>query len=274
MTTFKLTLAYDGTDYVGWQRQASGTSIQQVVEDALSDLDRRPVPLIGAGRTDAGVHAVGQVASCSLRCGLEPRVLRRAINARLPRDIRVLSAELVADGFHARHEARRKTYCYRIWNGEVLSPFERRSAWHVSGSMDLNAVIAAAAMLEGRHDFAGFQAAGGNAQTTVRTVTRSRIFRTAIGRAADPVAIEPSETAVRPEPTRGSDADLIVYEITGDGFLRHMVRAIVGTLVEIGRGRWSSGRIGEVLAARDRALSGPTAPPHGLFLVSVEYGDL
>jgi tRNA pseudouridine38-40 synthase len=247
MPTFKITLAYDGTNYVGWQRQAAGTSIQGLIEDALRELDGREVVVIGAGRTDAGVHAIAQVASCTLERVIEPAVLVRALNARLPADVRAMSAEAVAADFHARYGARGKTYRYRICNADVCSPFERFYVWHLTESLDSDAMDAAARCLEGRHDFAAFQTAGGTPRTTERTVTRSRVFRV---------------------------GDLIVYEITGDGFLRHMVRAIAGTLVEIGRGRWPSDEMRAVLASRDRGRAGQTAPAGGLFLVGVEYGDL
>ena len=264
MPTFKITLAYDGTNYVGWQRQASGTSIQGLIEDALRELDGREVVLHGAGRTDAGVHALGQVASCALDRAIESGVLLRALNARLPLDIRVVSAETAAPDFHARFGAIEKTYRYRIHNAEVVNPFERHYAWHVFGPLDVEAMDTAARVLEGRHDFAAFQTGSGTTRTTERTVTRSRVIRT---------DLEHSGVGVR-VPRVLRDGDLIVYEITGDGFLRHMVRAMAGTLVEIGRGRWPIERMREALDSRDRGRAGPTAPACGLFLVGVEYGDL
>ena len=248
MTTFKLTLAYDGTSYVGWQRQAAGTSIQGLLEDALGELDGRDVVVTGAGRTDAGVHALGQVASCSLEGTVAPDVVVRAVNARLPADVRVLSAETAAPDFHARFEATRKTYRYRFFDGPVMSPFERYYGWHVAGTLDVEAMAAAARILEGRHDFATFSTTGGSARTTERTIASSRVLR-------EPPA-------------------LVTYEVSGDGFLRHMVRVIAGTLVDIGRGRWPSDKMSEVIASRQRASAGPTASARGLFLVSVEYGDL
>jgi len=259
MPTFRITLAYDGTDFVGWQRQAAGTSIQGLIEDALRELDGRDVAVAGAGRTDAGVHATGQVASFSLERSIDTTTVKRALNARLPPDIRVLSSLEAAETFHARFDARAKTYRYRIWNDDVISPFERRYAWHVitpRGALDLRAMTAAARLLEGRHDFAAFQATGSEAKTTERMVEASRVL-------TNP-----------PGDSRGSGesrASLIAYEITGDGFLRHMVRAIVGSLVEIGRGRRSADWLAEVLASRDRTRAGPAAPPHGLFLTSVDY---
>jgi tRNA pseudouridine38-40 synthase len=243
--TFKITLAYDGTHYVGWQRQDNGVSVQALVEDALRELDGRDVAVAGAGRTDSGVHALGQVASFPLERVMSSDALVRAVNARLPPDIRVLAAEAVPPAFHARYAARGKTYRYRIWNAAVGNPFERAYAWHLVDALDLAAMDAAVRRLEGCHDFAAFQAAGATTRTSVRTMTSARV-------------------------TGGTP--LVVCEISGDGFLKHMVRAVVGTLVEIGRGRAPVAWMDEVLASRDRARAGPTAPPEGLFLVSVDYG--
>ena len=264
MPTFKITLAYDGTNYVGWQRQASGTSVQGLIEDALRELDGREVVLHGAGRTDAGVHALGQVASCTLDRAIDSGVLTRALNARLPPDIRAVSAEEVAPDFHARFRATAKTYRYRIYNADVITPFERHYAWHVFGPLDVEAMDTAARLLEGRHDFAAFQTSSGTTRTTERLVTRSRVTRTNLEHTGVTVSV----------PRVLRDGGLIVYEVTGDGFLRHMVRAMAGTLVEIGRGRWPIEQMREVLDSRDRGRAGPTAPACGLFLVGVEYGDL
>jgi len=262
MSTFKIVLAYDGTDFVGWQRQASGLSIQGVLEDALRTLDDRDVTVTGAGRTDAGVHALAQVASFSLERAIDRDTLVRALNAHLPETIRVLSAEEVPPTFNPRR-ARTKTYRYRIRNGPVLSPFERRYAWHVVSALDVGAMDAAARRLEGRHDFAAFQTVGSDVVTTERTIFSSLILRPAQDeRSTNTLVVSLSNH----EP-------LIVYEITGDGFLRHMVRAIVGTLVEIGRGRRPADWIDNVLASRDRSAAGSTVPAAGLFLVRVDYGD-
>jgi tRNA pseudouridine38-40 synthase len=252
--TFKITLAYDGTAFVGWQRQAAGASIQGLLEDALARLDHREVMVFGAGRTDAGVHALGQVASFSLRRAIDGPRLVRSLNASLPDSVRVLEADLVPDTFHARYSARRKTYRYRLWNADVLSPFEGPYVWHLHGPLDRDAMTAAAMLIEGRHDFAAFRAAGGRTRSTDREVFSSRMV-------ASPCPPVP------PCPL----LPLIVYEVSGSGFLRHMVRTIVGTLVEIGRGRRPIDWISEVLASRDRRQAGPTAPARGLVLVSVEY---
>ncbi len=252
MPTFKITLAYDGTGLVGWQRQASGVSVQALLEDALRELADRDITVTGAGRTDAGVHALGQVAGFSLERKIDAAALKRALNARLPAAVRVMAAEEASPAFHARFGARAKSYRYRIWNAETITPFERAYAWHLPGEFDVERITAAARLLEGTHDFAAFQASGSSTKTTVRTVSSSHIIT------AD----------------EGSTTPPILYEVTGDGFLRHMVRTIVGTLVEIGRGRRPIEWIADVLASRERARAGPTAPPEGLFLVSVEYDDL
>jgi len=243
--TFKLTLAYDGTSFVGWQRQASGTSIQELLEQAFALLDGQPVAVTGAGRTDAGVHALAQAAHVSLQRDIDAQTVVRALNNHLPADVRVTDAVEVASSFHARFDATAKRYRYRIWNQPVMSPFERLYTWHIPGPvLDVDAMAAAAACLEGRHDFAAFRTVGAETHTTERVVSVSRV------------------TAERP---------LITYDVRGDGFLRHMVRGIVGTLVEVGRGRYRPEWMTEVLLSRDRTRAGRTAPAAGLFLVGVEY---
>ncbi len=255
MRTIKLTLAYDGTDYVGWQRQARGRSVQGELERALEEIEGRRVTVTGAGRTDAGVHALGQVASVQLAHGIEMPVLFRALNAKLPPDIRLLAAEAVAGGFHARYAARCKTYRYNLAFGAVASPFTRRYAWHFRESLDFDAMRAAATRLHGRHDFAAFQAVGTEVASTVRTIHS--------------VAVESGSAALgTPLP---AVAPPVTIEVVGDGFLRHMVRIIVGTLVAVGAGRVPAAGLGAIVASRARERAGPTAPPHGLFLVAVDY---
>lgn len=248
MTCFKLTLAYDGTEFVGWQRQANGRSVQALLEEALSRVEEAPVTVVGAGRTDAGVHALGQVASVTLKNGLAALVLRRALNATLPPDVRVVAVEQESPDFNARFAVQSKTYRYRLICGEFISPFDRRFAWHLPGSLDAAEMQRAAARLEGRHDFAAFRSAGSDVTTTERTLFSSQL------------------TLVKT-----AENEEIFYEVTGDGFLRHMVRAVVGTLVEVGMGRLKAGDLTEILASRDRHRAGPTAPAHGLFLVAVSY---
>jgi tRNA pseudouridine38-40 synthase len=258
---FKLTLAYDGTAFVGWQRQAAGESIQGLLELALAPLEGRPVVVAGAGRTDAGVHALGQVASVTLERIIDGETLLRAVNARLPPAVRVLDAVNVPPAFHARFNSTSKIYRYRFWNARVVSPFERPYVWHVpSPVLDVGAMAEAAALLVGTHDFAAFQGTGAETHTSVRTVFSSRIvFGTGM-----PFANDSGSSS-------GAASPLIAYEICGDGFLRHMVRTIAGTLMAIGRGRRPPSWMSEVIASRSRMCAGETAPASGLFLVSVAY---
>lgn len=247
MRNLKLTIAYDGTDYVGWQRQAEGVSIQGVLEDALAPFDGAPVTVHGAGRTDAGVHALGQVASVQLTATIEPGTLARALNAVLPAAIRVVAVEEAEPEFHARFSATGKTYEYRIVNAPLVSPFDHRYAWHVPQRLDMAAIAEATDRLRGRHDFAAFQSAGTDVPSSVRTIT-----------------------AIEWIPGAGPEMPLVL-RVSGDGFLRHMVRNITGTLVEFGRGRWPASAMAGILASRERSSAGTTAPPHGLFLVAVMY---
>ena len=261
----KLTLAYDGTGFVGWQRQAAGASIQGLIEQAFAAIEGRRVTVTGAGRTDAGVHALGQVASAPCTSSLEPNTLRRALNAMLPPEVRILAVEDAAPGFHARRDARLKTYRYCLSSDEVVSPFEHRYVWHVPQPLDVDLMEQAARAVEGRHDFAGFQAAGSTVGTTVRTV-----FSSTVRRARDEDLFWPP--GARPAAYGASPRRLLIYDVSGDGFLRHMVRTIVGTLVDIGSRRREVRAIEDVLASRQRQTAGPTAPASGLCLVRVTFG--
>jgi tRNA pseudouridine38-40 synthase len=244
MRTIKLTIAYDGTGFVGWQRQESGESIQGLIEDALAKIEHSVVTLHGAGRTDAGVHALAQVASARIAAALDDDTLARALNANLPPAIRITAVEAVPDDFHARFSATGKTYEYRIWNGPSVPPFDRLYVWHVPQRLDVARLNAASAPLVGEHDFAAFQGTGGMTHSTVRRVNAAS-WREA--------------------------GDAVTFEISGAGFLRHMVRSLVGTLVDVGHGRREAGDVARLLASPERAQAGRTAPPHGLFLVSVLY---
>ena len=245
MRTIKLTVAYDGTGYVGWQRQASGESIQGLLEDALAKIEHRAVTVHGAGRTDAGVHATGQVASARIACDHDEATLLRALNANLPSAVRVYDVAVVPDDFHARFSATGKVYEYRIWNGAAVPPMLRLYTWHVPQPLDVSPMQAGADAIPGEHDFAAFQGAGSTTHTTVRRLTTARWHAAADGS--------------------------LVFRIAGEGFLRYMVRSLVGTLVEIGQRRRDPADVARLLADPDRARVGRTAPPEGLFLVKVEY---
>jgi tRNA pseudouridine38-40 synthase len=254
-----LRVAYDGTAYAGWQRQANGPSIQAALEEALAPLAGGAVVVIGAGRTDAGVHADQQAAHVDLPDAVDPDVVVRAANARLPVDIRVRSASWVADDLHARYSAVAKTYRYAWLVSRVGHPLLARTHWQVAPPLDLTGMALAAARLEGRHDFSAFQSTGTPVTSTVRTITGV-------------------DFGVRPTEDIGlalSDGEKAVeLEIRGEGFLRHMVRAIAGTLIEIGQGRLAPDVMGRLLGGAPRSEAGPTAPAHGLTLVRVEYsGD-
>jgi len=242
--TLKLVIAYDGSAYCGWQRQTNGPTIQAAIEDAFGPLLAEAPTVTGAGRTDTGVHALGQVASVRITSDLGVDAIRRALNVRLEPDIRILSVEGAAPDFHARFAATGKTYRYRVVTSEVVSPFDRRFVWHLPTRLHLEAMRAAAAHLCGRHDFVVFQSAHSSVTETVRTITRLDLHPTGDG---------------------------FTVEVHGDGFLRHMVRAMVGTLVDVGAGRRDPDSIPSLLRSRTRHQAGDTAPASGLTLVSVDY---
>ncbi len=245
----KATVSYDGTAYLGFQRQPDGITVQSVMEEALGRLLAEPVRIRPSGRTDTGVHAREQVVDFADSGSRPPDVIVRGGNALLPPDIRILSAEEVPFSFDARRDAKSKEYRYFLYLSEVASPFFARYAWHLAEPVDLDAMREELAHIEGKHDFASFRGQGCTARTTAR-----EIFRAVIG--------------------EGEAPGLHYVAVEGDGFLRHMVRAIVGTLVAIGRGKDPPGRMRDVLEARDRRRAGPTAPPHGLFLWAVSYGPI
>lgn len=255
MRTLKLTIAYDGTDFAGWQRQPGERTVQQVLEEALAPIEKGDVTAVAAGRTDAGVHAAAQVVSVVLTNPIAPSDLRRALNATLPPDVRVLAIEHVPDRFNARHDAKLKTYHYAIWNGVAVPPPLRRYTWHVPKALDLDGMNEAAGVLVGLHDFAAFQATGSDVKTTVRRLLSSVVRE-----------LDVSQLVVAAAGDR-----LIRYEVTGTGFLRHMVRNIVGTLVDVGLGRTPTEEMRNILEGRDRSRAGATAPPQGLVLWQVEY---
>jgi tRNA pseudouridine38-40 synthase len=261
--TLKLTIAYDGTNYAGWQRQANGVSIQQIIEDEIAAIVGAPNPLMAAGRTDAGVHAAAQVASITIDHPMPCDDLLRALNARIKGgDIRIRSIEEMPPGWSARAAAKSKTYRYAIWNGAHPSPFFRHVVWHVPQPLDIARMNRAAQFLIGEHDFIAFQGRGTDVLTTTRTMLEAEVVEMNID-TDQPVALSPIEF------DRGGR--LVRFQVTGTGFLRHMVRTIVGTLVDIGRGNMEVDDMRAIIESKDRQRTGQTAPPHGLMLWQVIY---
>ena len=247
---YKLLLQYDGTDFHGWQIQNGRRTVQGELSQALSLIDGRSVNVHGSGRTDAGVHAEGQVASVEIQREITTDKLRAAINGNIGRDVRVLAVESVPDDFHARYSALEKTYVYRIVNGPVISPFWWRYAHHDARRFDLDSMKRAAELFCGEHDWTAFSAAQADVEDRVRTVTHVEIVE-------------------RPdERSRGS---LIEIRVSANGFLRYMVRAIAGTLMAFGRGELDRDAIRDALETGTRPLAAVTAPACGLTLVSVRY---
>ena len=242
----KLTVAYDGTAYAGWQVQPNATSVQSVMEEVLSRILQEPVRLRAAGRTDAGVHAREQVVDFTDAGVRDLGTIVHGGNALLPPDIRILSAEEVPETFDARRHAAEKEYRYFLYLSPVDSPFLSRYAWHIEKPLDLDAVRQGLSLLVGEHDFSSFRGQGCTAVSPVRTVSRAEVAK--------------------------HDAPgLFSIDVAGAGFLRHMVRNIVGTVVNAGKGKHSADHVGEILRARDRSAAGVNAPPHGLFLWRVAY---
>ena len=241
----KLLIEYDGTNYQGWQVQPKGPTIQGILEEKIGLLTGQPVQLFGSGRTDSGVHALGQVAHFKTQSQMDIHTIRRALNSLLPHDIVIQKAEEVDEGFHARKHSKSKIYEYRILNRNLRSAFHRGYVWHIPQKLNLTEMKKATQSLIGEHDFSAFRTVGSPTRTTVRRV-------------------------IRAEWKRGRDG-LIRFEIEANGFLKQMVRSIIGTLVEIGKGRMEAAEIREILNSRDRKEAGPTAPAQGLFLKEVKY---
>ena len=245
MPRYKLLLEYDGTPFVGWQRQANGVSVQEVVEEALRRLCGEHLAVTAAGRTDAGVHALGQVAHADLTKDWPPAKVREALNFHLkPHPVAVRAAEVVAGDFNARLSAKRRTYLYRILDRRAPPALDRHRVWHVGKKLDAEAMHEAAQVLVGRHDFTSFRASLCQAKSPVKTLDRLDVAR-----AGEEIRV----TAV------------------ARSFLHHQVRNMVGTLKLVGEGKWTHGDVAAALAARDRTKAGPTAPPQGLYLVEVSY---
>lgn len=243
----KLLISYDGGSFQGWQVQHNGPSIQAALADAIEKVTGKRVVPIGSGRTDSGVHALGQVAHFRTLSRLEPERMLRALNFYLPETIVVREVTEVPDSFHARKSARAKLYRYVIHDGPVPDPFSLRYAWKVAYRLDAGRMGEAAAALVGTHDFRSFETEYPNRASSVRTIIRADVSRL---------------------------GDFVMIDLASTGFLYNMVRSIAGTLFQIGRGKWDVERMREVLTALDRTVAGPTAPAHGLFLVRVDYPDL
>jgi len=250
---YRLTIQYDGTDFHGWQVQGAGErTVQGELTRALSLLDGREVGVHGSGRTDAGVHALGQVASVELRREISPEKLCAAINGNIAPDVRVIAAEMVDENFHARYSARGKTYRYRIFNSRYASPFLCRYAHTDARRLDIERMQACASQLLGEHDWTAFSAAQTDVQTRVRTL---------------------SQLEVRESWSDEGRGRLIEITASAEGFLRYMVRSIAGTLLEVGRGQMDEAQVVRALRSGERSLAGATAPAKGLTLIEVHYDD-
>jgi tRNA pseudouridine38-40 synthase len=240
----KLTIAYDGTDYHGWQGQPGMKTVQGTLHDALLRLTSQSVRVNGSSRTDAGVHALGQVANFHIDCAVPTENMAKALSRLLPDDITVAEAVEVAEGFDAISDTRGKLYRYMIYTGDIRPVMDIRYCWHRQGRLDIDAMKAAAGLFAGTKDFKSFAGAADQRLDSVRTVSRCEITK---------------------------EESWIYVDVAGDGFLYNMVRNIVGTLVEVGRGRWKPAIISEILAAKDRSAAGPTAPASGLCLMRIWY---
>lgn len=261
MATFKVTIEYDGTAYAGWQRQPNQPTVQEAIEAALRNIAQADIAAIAAGRTDAGAHALGQVVSFTTNKPLRPDEWLRALNALLPEDISIRSVEPVAEGFHARYSAVGKLYEYRILNRPCRSALERTRAWHIYGRLNLDAMREAAGYLTGTHDFSSFQGHPTDVENPVCDLRRLAITSSP---SPFPLSLQGGEDA-------GEGASLIRMEFEADRFLKQMVRAMVGTLVEVGQEKRKPEEMKKILEAKDRRAAGYTAPAHGLYLVRVDY---
>lgn len=245
MTTFRLTIEYDGTHYHGWQRQKEDVTIQAVIEDALSLMTRQKITLAGSGRTDAGVHALGQVAHFKCNTRLAPETLQKGLNSLLPEDIVITACREASESFHARFDVKSKIYHYRVLNRHLPSALMRNYAWHLRKPLDLEAIQSASRFLLGRHDFKAFEGTGSPRDHTVREIMTAE--------------------------WTAEEGGFQRFCIEADGFLRYMVRNIVGTLADVGLGKITPEEFRKILLSKDRAFAGATAPAKGLYLVQVNY---
>lgn len=250
MRRIALTIAYDGTDYAGWQRQEEGLGIQQVLEETIECQFGEKVRVMGSGRTDAGVHAEGQIAAFDMEHPIPEENLKRALNSNLPEDIRIMKVQEVSPEFQPQFSAKRKTYVYRFFNGPVMLPQYRRTCHHVKRKLDREAMERCIKPLQGEHDFLAFRASKAESTTTVRTIFD--------------ISLQAKEEEY------GTFYEL---KVCGNGFLYNMVRIIAGSVIEVGKGHIPENNLERALEEKERTLLGPTAPAWGLMLLSVEYDD-
>ena len=245
MKNFKIIIEYDGTAYHGWQRQASDQTIQGEIEKALLTMTENKVTLTGSGRTDAGVHAFGQVANFHCHTALGPGVFQKGLNSLLPKDIVITACTQVSAKFHARYDVKSKSYHYRILNRNLPAAIFRQYTWHIRKKLDLDGMVGSLRYIIGTHDFKAFEGTGSPRANTIRSVMHANLEKI--------------------------DDGYLVFKIEGNGFLRFMVRNIVGTLVDVGLGKITPNDLNKILLSKDRNLAGVTAPAHGLFLMRVNY---
>jgi tRNA pseudouridine38-40 synthase len=245
MTNFKITIEYDGSAYHGWQRQSSEQTIQGEIENALKTMTGNSVAVTGSGRTDAGVHALNQTANFRCAASLTPEVFLKGLNSLLPEDIVISSCKIVPEKFHARYDVKSKVYHYRILNRTLPAAISRQYAWHIRKKLNLSAMQEALRCIIGSHDFKAFEGSGSPRVSTVRCIINADLVK--------------------------AENDYLVLKIEGDGFLKFMVRNIVGTLVDVGFDKITPHDFKQILISKDRNLAGITAPAHGLFLMDVKY---
>ena len=255
----RLVVSYDGTDFHGWQRQPDAATVEECLESAIELVLGEKVQVYGSGRTDAGVHALNQVANFKTACSIPCENLLKALNNSLQQTVRIKDVSEVRLGFHARRDARWKTYRYRILRSPLASPFINRFVWHYPFPLNIGRMARAAKLFEGKHDFTSFAAADASVAQALVPVLQDKAEATLVRTILSSRILHRARTC------------MLIYEVTGSGFLHHMVRNIVGTLVEVGRGKLEPRDVARILAARDRTLAGPTAPAQGLCLTRVEY---
>jgi len=269
LRNLRLIISYDGTDFHGWQRQPDAPTVQECLDSAIERVVGEKVQVCGSGRTDAGVHALNQVANFKTTCTIPCENLLKALNNTLQSTVRVRDVSEAPLRFHSRYDARSKTYRYRILQASVASPFVNRFVWHYPYPLDIGRMAQAAKRFEGEHDFSSFAAA--DAPVAPARLPRRGVQRSGVTVPRDKAGTVFVRNIFTSRILRRPRTCMLVYEVTGNGFLHHMVRNIIGTLVEVGRGKLTPDDVSRILQARDRTLAGPTAPAQGLCLVRVEY---